>query len=127
MPSCAWSWSAEIPLECMATMWAARNQVFIGRCVRCITVPAVADVRRPQAPIPLEFPALRPAAGGADEAVASAKRHQMTGARLLVREKRLELLQRHRTIMLEPADHIMNITGIKRQINPPTQNVCLPV
>jgi hypothetical protein len=29
-------------------MWAARNQVFSGRWLRCITVPAVTEVWRPQ-------------------------------------------------------------------------------
>jgi len=35
------------PFERLATMCAARNQVFRGRWLRCITVPAVTEVWRP--------------------------------------------------------------------------------
>jgi len=72
----------------------------------------------PTAPVPLELPAFRPAAGRADEAVAPTKLHEMAGAGVLVRKELLELLERHRTVMLVPAGHDANIRRTLRQVNP---------
>ena len=33
-----------MPLECVAIMKAAQNQIVSGRCERCMTVPAVTEV-----------------------------------------------------------------------------------
>lgn len=38
-----------MPLEWLVTMWIAVNQVFSGRWLPCMTVPAVTEVCRRQA------------------------------------------------------------------------------
>src|SRR5437879_5457500 len=48
MPSWASSWTADMPFECVAMRCAAQNQTVSGNFDRCITVPAVIDVWRPQ-------------------------------------------------------------------------------
>jgi hypothetical protein len=48
MPSWASNWRADIPLEWVAIKCAAQNHTVRGNLVRCITVPAVTDVCRPQ-------------------------------------------------------------------------------
>ena len=45
-----------MPFECVATRWAARNQVRSGRCVRCMIVPAVTDVCRRRRRTPTSRP-----------------------------------------------------------------------
>src|SRR4029077_13454432 len=47
-PSWAPSWTADMPLECVARRCAAQNHTVSGNLDRCITVPAVIDVWRPQ-------------------------------------------------------------------------------
>jgi hypothetical protein len=37
-----------MPLECVAMRWAAQNQAVSESFERCITVPAVTEVCRPQ-------------------------------------------------------------------------------
>src|SRR6202790_768268 len=48
MPSWASSWTADMPFECVAMRCAAQNHTVSGNLDRCITVPAVIDVWRPQ-------------------------------------------------------------------------------
>src|SRR5271163_1124053 len=48
MPSWASSWTADMPLECVAMRCDAQNHTVSGNFDRCITVPAVTDVWRPQ-------------------------------------------------------------------------------
>src|SRR5438270_7626633 len=48
MPSWASSWTADMPLECVAMRCAAQNHTVSGNLDRCIGVPAVIDVGRPQ-------------------------------------------------------------------------------
>src|SRR3954451_2242187 len=47
-PSWASSWTADMPFECVAMRCAAQNHTVSGNFDRCITVPAVIDVWRPQ-------------------------------------------------------------------------------
>src|SRR5450432_3211416 len=42
------SCSADMPLECVVMRWAAQNHVVSGSLERCIAVPAVTEVCRPQ-------------------------------------------------------------------------------
>ena len=44
MPSLPWSCRAEMPFECVATRWAAKNQVRRGRWVLCMMVWAMTEV-----------------------------------------------------------------------------------
>ena len=48
MPSWASSWTADMPFECVAMRCAAQNHTVSGNLDRCIAVPAVIDVWRPQ-------------------------------------------------------------------------------
>src|SRR6516225_1450781 len=48
MPSWASSWTADMPFECVAMRCAAQNHTVSGNFDRCIAVPAVIDVWRPQ-------------------------------------------------------------------------------
>ena len=48
MPSWASSWTADMPFECVAMRCAAQNHTVSGNLDRCIAVPAVSDVWRPQ-------------------------------------------------------------------------------
>src|ERR1700746_2134024 len=48
MPSWASSWTADMPFEWVAMRCAAQNHTVSGNFDRCITVPAVIDVWRPQ-------------------------------------------------------------------------------
>src|SRR3954462_4221703 len=48
MPSWASSWTADMPFECVAMRCAAQNHTVSGNFDRCITVPAVIGVWRPQ-------------------------------------------------------------------------------
>ena len=48
MPSRASNWTADMPFECVAMRCAAQNHTVSGNLDRCITVPAVIDVWRPQ-------------------------------------------------------------------------------
>ena len=48
MPSWASSWTADMPFEWVAMRRAAQNHTVSGNFDRCITVPAVIDVWRPQ-------------------------------------------------------------------------------
>src|SRR5262249_38238539 len=41
-------WTADMPFECVAMRCAAHNHTVSGNFDRCITVPAVIDVWRPQ-------------------------------------------------------------------------------
>jgi len=42
------NWTADMPFECVAMRCAAQNHTVSGNLDRCITVPAVIDVWRPQ-------------------------------------------------------------------------------
>ena len=99
---CAWSRSAGIPLECVATTCVARNLAFSGRWVRCIAMPRFAHSRRHRPPCASGLRSRRRQSrrircpGGTSPV--GGRRHPRHG-------KRLELLERHRATMFEPAWH----------------------
>src|SRR4029077_16961515 len=101
MRSWASSWTADMPLEWVAMRCAAQNHTVSGNLDRCIAVPAVIDVWRPQSRLVGVRPALQQccasvATGGADKPLWPTPLKQERCATRLVRKARLKLVQRSR-------------------------------
>ena len=124
------------------------NQVFRGKCLRCMIVPAVHDRACghrgllpagrtfPARPAPLQFPAPVMAAGGADEAVGPAPGGEMPGTGGFIGKARLEggaghgavivpAAGHHETLHEHPADahQKLNISSNRAQRDKPYQEV----
>ena len=99
-PSWSSSCRADMPLECVAIKCAAQNHIVSGNFDRCIAVPAVSEVCRPQSRHSnkrgrlLQGHSACPAARGTNKPVWPASCKKKPSAARLVRKFFLELRQR---------------------------------